>query len=117
MFIRTTLSLACVAALAACADQPAPQPASEPAPAAQPQPAPPDVGFSADVTDDAVSKCRLELASRTDGGVEVTGSEFSEANSAVYMVVGDNRAPWRCLIDAEGRGDPYLEFIGDEGAA
>ena len=114
MFIRTTLSIACVAALAACADQPSPQPAPEPAPVAQP--APPAVGFSADVTDDAVSKCRLELDSRTDGAVEVTGTEFSEANSAVYMVVGDNRAPWRCLIDAAGRGDPYLEFMGNEGA-
>jgi hypothetical protein len=115
MIARTPLALMGLALLAACAGDGGsrPQPSAPPAAA---QPAPPDVGFSADVSDDAVSKCRLELDSMTDGAVQVTGTEFSQANSAVYMVVGDNRAPWKCLIDAEGRGDPYLEFIGSEGA-
>ena len=114
MTTRTFAALACAAALAACADQPAPQSAPAPTPAAQP--APPAVGFAPEVSEAAVSKCRLELQSQTDGGVEVTGTEFSQANSAVYMVVGANRAPWRCLVSADGSGDPYLEFIGNEGA-
>lgn len=114
MIARTLLSLMALASLAACAGGGGSQPQPSAPPSAA-QPAPPPVGFSADVSDDAVSKCRLELDSMTDGAVEVTGTEFSQANSAVYMVVGGNRAPWRCLIDAAGRGDPDLMFIGNEG--
>lgn len=114
MILRSFLAIAGVAFLAACmSDGGGTQTASQPAPA--PQPAPPAVGFDPAVTEAAVSKCRLELDSQTDGAVEVTGTQFSEANSAVYMVVGQNRAPWKCLVDAEGRGDPYLEFMGSDG--
>ncbi|MBK0399026.1 hypothetical protein H0I76_07480 [Limibaculum sp. M0105] len=99
-------------ALAACAPNSggsgggANQPAS--------QPAPPSVGFSPDVSNAAVSACRNRLDSQTDGAIEVTGTEFSEANSAVYMVVGANRAPWRCLTSNRGEV-AELMFIGDEG--
>ena len=110
MTARTPLALAALALIAGCGGGGSqPQPSAPPPPA---QPAPPAVGFAPEVSNDAVSKCRLELASSTDAAVQVTGTEFSEANSAVYMVAGDNRAPWRCLIDAAGRGDPFLEFIG-----
>ncbi len=47
--------------------------------------------------------------------LDVTGSEFSQANSTVYMVVGDNRAPWRCLVSNDGQG-AELTFIGSEGS-
>ena len=56
------------------------------------------------------------LQSQVDGGVEVTGAGLSEANSAVYMVVGGNSTPWKCLVAADGSGDPYLEFMGTDGA-
>lgn len=115
MELRNILVVAGLVGLAACGgQQPTTQPAPPPVPAAQPSA--PAVGFDPAVTNDAVSKCRLELDSQTDGAVEVTGTEFSQANSTVYMVVGQNRAPWKCLIDAQGRGDPELEFIGSEGA-
>lgn len=116
MFTRTALALAGAVGLSACAGGGGSQPQPAPEPAAAPQPAPPDVGFSADVSDTAINVCRSGLDAQTDGAIEVTGTEYSEANSAVYMVVGPQRAPWRCLIAADGSGDPYLEFIGDEGA-
>ena len=106
------VGLATASVLAGCVVETNTQPAPQPAPALPAQPAPPAVGFAPEVSDAAVSKCRLELDSMTDGVVEVTGTEFSQANSAVYMVVGANRAPWQCLVAADGRGDPELQFIG-----
>ena len=70
--------------------------------------------FDASVSNAAVSSCRSALDAQTDGAVEVVGSEFSEANSAVYMRVGANGAPWRCLVSNDGRG-PELMFMGSEG--
>lgn len=63
----------------------------------------------------AVSSCQNLLASQTSGGVRVVGSETSEANSAVYMRVGANGAPWRCLVSADG-SNPTTMFMGSEGA-
>jgi len=63
----------------------------------------------------AVDACRGALDAQTDGAVQVVGSEFSEAASAVYMLVGPQRAPWRCLVANDGR-NPSLEFQGSEGA-
>ena len=75
---------------------------------------PPFIEGSFGASDAAVTACRNLLASRTTGGVRVVGSEFSEANSAVYMRVGANGAPWRCLVSADG-SDPFVEFMGSEG--
>ena len=71
--------------------------------------------YDASVSDAAVASCRDELSAQTDGAVDVVGSEFSEANSAIYMRVGANGAPWRCLVANDGTG-PSLMSMADEGA-
>lgn len=68
------------------------------------------------VSAEAVAACQSLLESQTEGGVQVVGSEFSEANTAIYMRVGAAGAPWRCLVSADGTGASVL-FMGDEGAA
>lgn len=62
----------------------------------------------------AIDACQTALQSQVAGGVMVVGSEFSEANSAVYMRVGANGAPWTCLVGDDG-SDPSLTFVGSEG--
>lgn len=76
----------------------------------------PDVGFSPDVTNAAVSACRNAVDSQTDGRVEIVGSEFSQAASVVYLVVGTQRAPYRCLVSNDGVVSEVM-FVGSEGAA
>ena len=71
--------------------------------------------FDPSVSETAVSACRSELEGMTEGGVSVVGTESSQANVAVYMRVGANGAPWRCLVSNEGRGASVM-FMGDEGA-
>lgn len=68
------------------------------------------------VSDAAVNACAALLESQTSGGVTVVGSEFSEAATAVYMRVGENGAPWRCLVSEDGT-NPTTMFMGSEGAA
>lgn len=76
----------------------------------------PNVGFSADVTQVAIDACRAALAQEAPGAeIEVTGTEFSQANSAVYMALGPQRAPWRCLVSNDGRVSEVM-FMGSEGA-
>lgn len=72
--------------------------------------------FDPAVSNKAVNVCRKTLTAQTDGAVDVVGTEYSEANVAVYMVVGPNRAPWRCLVSNDGQG-ASLMFLGSEGAA
>jgi hypothetical protein len=74
----------------------------------------PDVGMSPDVSNAAVDACRRKLDAETDGNIDIVASEFSQANSAVYMVVGTNRAPWRCLVSNDGKG-AELMFLGKDG--
>ena len=62
----------------------------------------------------ATTACQRLLESQTTGGVRVVGSEFSQANSAVYMRVGANGAPWRCLVGDDG-SNPTTMFMGSEG--
>ncbi len=71
--------------------------------------------FDSSVSNAAVSACQAKLEAETDGGISVVGSEFSEANTAVYMRVGANGAPWRCLVSSDG-SNPSLMFMGSEGA-
>ena len=109
------LSVAAATLLSACVVQTPSQPA-QPAPPVASQPAPPAVGFAPEVSNAAVNACRRALDSQTDGAVEVTGTEFSQANNAVYMVVGANRAPWMCLVSSDAVVQE-LRFIGSEGGA
>ncbi|MCA0961249.1 hypothetical protein [Salipiger bermudensis] len=71
--------------------------------------------FDGSVSNAAISACRAELESMTEGGVTAVGSEFSEAATAVYLRVGANAAPWRCLVSNDG-SNPSVMFMGDEGA-
>ena len=75
---------------------------------------PPFIEGSFGASNAAVNACRNLLAAHTRGDVRVVGSEFSQANSAVYMRVGTNGAPWRCLVSNDGR-NPSLMFVGSEG--
>lgn len=67
-----------------------------------------------DVSSAAINSCRAELDAQTDGAVTVVGGETSQANTAIYMRVGSNGAPWRCLVSPDGR-NPSLMFMGSEG--
>ena len=71
--------------------------------------------MDASVSNAAVDACRASLEGRTQGGVTVVGSEFSQANTAIYMRVGANGAPWRCLVSNDG-SNPSLMSMTDEGA-
>ena len=75
---------------------------------------PPFIEGSFGASSAAVNSCTNLLASQTTGGVRVVGSESSEAGHAVYMRVGANGAPWRCLVSADG-SNPSTEFMGSEG--
>ena len=86
------------------------------APSGSTNPLFPDVGFAAEVSNEAVAACRNAVAAQTQSGVEVVGSEFSQAASVVYLVVGSQRAPWRCLSDNAGRVSEVM-FVGSEGGA
>jgi hypothetical protein len=76
---------------------------------------PPFIEGSFGASEAATNACRNALASQTSGGVRVVGSESSEAAHAVYMRVGSNGAPWRCLVSADG-SNPSTMFMGSEGA-
>ncbi len=107
---KTVAGFGTLAALAACVEDTgsgvmAPAPNS-----------PPFIEGSFSASDAAVNACRNLLASQTSGGVRVVGSEFSQAASAVYMRVGENGAPWRCLVGNDG-SNPSTMFMGSEGAA
>jgi hypothetical protein len=104
---RVAIALATVAFLAGCqADSPSPPTATQA----------PSIGMSPDVTQKAIDACKAALAKEAAGtAIEVTGSEFSQANSAVYMALGPQRAPWRCLVGNDGRGAEVM-FMGSEGA-
>jgi hypothetical protein len=104
--LPTTLGLVVVAALAGCVEETG---MMAPAPGAVFR-----TTFDGSVSNAAVSACRTALDAQTDGAVQVVGSDFSEANSAVYMRVGANGAPWRCLVSNDGR-NPSLTFVGSEG--
>ena len=68
------------------------------------------------VSDTSVAACTRLLESQVDGSVRVVGSQFSEANTAIFMRVGTNDAPWRCLVGDDG-ANPELMSLTNEGAA
>lgn len=113
--VLASLGAAALLALAACAETAGPGPSAPSSPPPDPALFPPDVGFSPDVTNAAVDACRDAVDAQTDGRVDVVGSEFSQAASVVYMRVGPQQAPWRCLVSNDGRVDEVM-FVGSEGA-
>ena len=63
----------------------------------------------------AQQACVSALRGETSNSVTIVGTEFSEANSAIYAEVGEFRAPWRCLTSNDGVV-AETTFLGDEGA-
>ncbi len=113
-FILAPLGAAALLALAACDDSIGTSTSATPPTSANPMF--PDVGFSPDVSNAAVDACRNAVDAQTDGNVDIVGSEFSQAASVVYLTVGPQRAPWRCLAGNDGTVDEVM-FVGSEGAA
>ena len=107
--LKIAAGVAALAALAGCVETAGGMEASPMAP-------PFIETYDPSVSNAAVSACRSALDAQTDGDVQVVGSEFSEANTAIYMRVGANGAPWRCLVSSDGIV-AELMFMGSEGAA
>ncbi len=104
--------LGALAALSACAGTTGSPAGGQMAPAAG---GPPFIEGSFSASNAATTACQAALSAQTTGGVQVVGSESSEAAHAVYMRVGSNGAPWRCLVSADG-SNPSVMFMGSEGA-
>jgi len=59
--------------------------------------------------------CLAAVANETnEGNVSVLSSAFSEADTVVMVGVGDDAAPWRCLVSDDGRVEEVY-FAGTEG--
>ena len=112
--ILAPLGVAALLGLAACDDTVGTPTSATPPTSANPMF--PDVGFSPDVSNAAVDACRNAVDAQTDGAVDIVGSEFSQAASVVYLTVGPQLAPWRCLAGNDGTVDEVM-FVGSEGAA
>ncbi|MEX5729150.1 type IV pilus biogenesis protein CpaD/CtpE [Rhodovulum iodosum] len=111
MKLKIALGAVALAGLAGCVEETSTATAPmEPSPMGPPF----ITTFDPSVSNAAVTACRNTLDAQTDGAVEVVGSEFSQANTAIYMVVGPQRAPWRCLVSSDGSGASVM-FMGDEG--
>lgn len=111
---KTAIGIVAFGALAGCTETTGGQSASQ-------LPLAPDgppfiTTMSPDVSQASIDSCRSRLASQTSGAVTVVGGETSQAATAIYMRVGANGAPWRCLVNADGT-NPRTMFMGSEGAA
>jgi hypothetical protein len=71
--------------------------------------------FDGSVSAAAFDACQSAMQREIGAPVQAVGSEFSQANSAVFFRVASNGAPWRCLVSNDGRG-AELMFMGSEGA-
>jgi len=111
-YLKIFTGVGALAALSACVETTGSSSGGQMAPAAG---GPPFIEGSFGASSAATSACQNALASQTTGGVRVVGSESSEAAHAVYMRVGANGAPWRCLVSTDG-SNPSLTFEGSEGA-
>ena len=109
--LKTVFGVSALAALSACVETSGSPSSGQMAPAAG---GPPFIEGTFSASSAATTSCQNALAAMTTGGVRVVGSESSEAAHAVYMRVGENGAPWRCLVSADGR-NPSTEFMGSEG--
>ncbi|MFZ5962934.1 hypothetical protein ACOXXX_08280 [Thalassococcus sp. BH17M4-6] len=72
--------------------------------------------FDGSVSAAAFDACQTAMQSQIGAPVQAVGSEFSQANSAVFFRVVSNGALWRCLVSNDGRGAEVM-FMGSEGAA
>jgi hypothetical protein len=60
--------------------------------------------------------CLAAVSNETNNGdVAVLSSEYSEANTVVMIGVGDQRAPWRCLVSDDAVVAEVMSMT-DEGA-
>ncbi|MEW9807789.1 hypothetical protein ABUE31_17505 [Mesorhizobium sp. ZMM04-5] len=58
---------------------------------------------ASDVSQKAIDACLAAVAGQTgNADAKVLSSEFSEANSMVMIGVGEQQAPWRCLVSNDG---------------
>ncbi|MEQ9688971.1 MAG: hypothetical protein RLO48_04500 [Bauldia litoralis] len=70
---------------------------------------------SSDVTQAAIDACLEAVQAQTNEPNQgVLSTEFSEANSLVMVGVGDEQAPWKCLVSNDGVV-AEVSFDGDEG--
>lgn len=70
---------------------------------------------SSDVSDAAIDACLKAVSAETsEPNVSAMSTEFSEANSVVMVGVGEQRAPWKCLVSNDG-DVAEVSFTGDEG--
>lgn len=61
-------------------------------------------GGGSDVSEAAVNACLDAVVRETsNNAVTVLSTEFSEANSLVMVGVGEQSAPWRCLVSNDGQ--------------
>ncbi|MEM0935778.1 MAG: hypothetical protein AAF646_05375 [Pseudomonadota bacterium] len=53
---------------------------------------------------EAQSLCRTDVMFETNNPtVTITGSESNELGSIVRLAVGEEQAPWRCVVDLNGQ--------------
>jgi hypothetical protein len=70
---------------------------------------------SSSVSQAAIDACLKAVKAQTnESDLNVMSTEFSEANSLVMIAVGQQRAPWKCLVSNDGQG-AEVSFAGDEG--
>ena len=123
--LQTILPLALMLALAACSDKGGDQEATAPAAtetkeadtAAETRAPEPNPEKTVKDTETITSEACLAAVSKetSESKVVVISNEFSEANTLVTIGVGDNRAPWRCLVSNDGNV-AEVSFTGDEGS-
>ncbi|MCB1494831.1 MAG: hypothetical protein KDJ86_03515 [Bauldia sp.] len=124
--------LAMAVLLAACDNAPpaqdtkseAPAPAKEEtaapakqdaAPAKQDAAAPKPAAAADDTETVTNNACLAAVKKETgEGKVSILSNEFSEANTLVMLGVGDNDAPWKCLVSNDGAVQE-IEFTGNDG--
>ncbi|MEQ8695999.1 MAG: hypothetical protein RLT05_05490 [Bauldia litoralis] len=69
-----------------------------------------------DVSQAAIDACLEAVQAQTNEPNQgVLSTEFSEANSLVMVGVGEQQAPWKCLVSNDGVV-AEVSFDGDEGA-
>ncbi|MEM1428136.1 MAG: hypothetical protein AAGG09_01615 [Pseudomonadota bacterium] len=60
------------------------------------------------------AKCRTDVQFETNNPtVNVTSSESTELGSIVRLSVGDEAAPWRCVVDLNG--ETQIQSLTNEG--